>query len=273
MERQIIAAAIIAAVFAIDTGIAAAQHEGHHPQLHVNPRWDECAFQLDPSLTQEAWRQFTREAGMVTYFRPLRDARAMGAGNVEVAIVQSTIGIDDHDAAWNDTFVHPDSTHWLFDGSGLPVPGVLGRVGVTDRLDVGAYFTKNPNSNYGFAGAQAQYQVLGQESVGVDAAVRGSMVTLFGPEDLSFQVYGLDIVASRQFRTFASWLTVAPYVSTSGYLARSHEKTRAVALDDERVLGAQTTVGVVAQVSVARIAFEYNTAAVNSRSIKVAIGF
>lgn len=273
MKRQIIAAAAVAAAFVIDTSAAAAQHEGHHPQLHVNPRWDECAFQLDPSLTQEAWRQFTREAGMVTYFRPLRDARAMGAGNFELAVVQSTIGIDDHDAAWNDTFVHPDSTHWLFEGSGLPVPGLLGRAGVTDRLDVGAYFTKNPNSNYGFAGAQAQYQVLRQDHTGFDASARGSVVTLFGPEDLSFQVYGLDVVASRQFRTFASWLTIAPYVSASGYLASSHEKSDAVALDDERVLGAQATVGAVAQISVARIAFEYNTAAVNSRSIKVAIGF
>ena len=26
--------------------------QDHHATLHINPRWDECSFQLDPSLTQ-----------------------------------------------------------------------------------------------------------------------------------------------------------------------------------------------------------------------------
>jgi hypothetical protein len=39
--------------------------------LHVNHRWEECAFVIDPSLTQDAWHQFVGEVGLVTYFRPL----------------------------------------------------------------------------------------------------------------------------------------------------------------------------------------------------------
>lgn len=50
--------------------------------------------------------------------------------------------------AWNDTFVHPGSTHWLKGGPRLPIMG-LTRMGVTDRLDVGVYFTKSPGVNYG----------------------------------------------------------------------------------------------------------------------------
>ena len=34
------------------------------PKLHVSNRWKECSFQLDPALTQAAWHQFTREAGV-----------------------------------------------------------------------------------------------------------------------------------------------------------------------------------------------------------------
>src|SRR5947209_19837513 len=85
-------------------------------KLHVNPRWKECSFQLDPSLTQSAWHQFAREAGLVTYFRSLTDAEPMGRGRVELSLLQWQTGIHDSDAAWNDTFVHPDSTHWLFEG-------------------------------------------------------------------------------------------------------------------------------------------------------------
>src|SRR5437870_3608433 len=117
-----------------------------HPKLHINPRWTECSFQIDPSLTQSDWRQFTGEAGLVTFFRPLADAAPMGRGRFEVSALQWKTGIDDHDAAWNDTFVHPDSTHWLFEGEGLAFPGLMFRGGVGAKTDVAGYFTKNPNA-------------------------------------------------------------------------------------------------------------------------------
>src|SRR5687768_9151675 len=67
-----------------------AQHHGGDKdvELHVNPRWKECSFQLDPSLTQKAWREFTSEAGLVVYFSPLTDAKPMGAKNFEVSLLQ-----------------------------------------------------------------------------------------------------------------------------------------------------------------------------------------
>ena len=80
-------------------------------KLHVNPRWKECSFQLDPSLTQAAWHQFTREAGLVAYFRPLIDAKPMGAKHFELSLLNWQTGIDPKQSAWNDRFVHPDSTH------------------------------------------------------------------------------------------------------------------------------------------------------------------
>lgn len=67
---------VVVAVVLLQT-TAAAQSR---PTLHVNPRWKQCSFQLDSSLTQGAWHQFTEEAGLVVYFRPLTDARPMGKG-------------------------------------------------------------------------------------------------------------------------------------------------------------------------------------------------
>src|SRR5687767_7461576 len=116
--RNLTTAAVVLATALIQTP-AAAQTKHEHPHLHVNPRWKECSFQLSPSLTQTAWRQFTREAALVAYFRPLSDARPMGKGHFELSVLQWKTGIDDHDDAWNDTFVHPDSAHYLFEGNGL----------------------------------------------------------------------------------------------------------------------------------------------------------
>jgi hypothetical protein len=89
--------------------------------LHLNDRWDNCAIVIAPSLTQEAWREFVGEVGLVVYFRPLTDAKPLGRGRIEVAAVNWSTRVDDTKPAWNDTFSHPDSTHWLQASAGVAV--------------------------------------------------------------------------------------------------------------------------------------------------------
>lgn len=259
-----------AAALALSGSTALAQGSGH-VELHVNPRWKECSFQLDPSLTQAAWHQFTAEAGVVTYFRPLVGAEPMGAGKFEVSLLQWKTRIDAADAAWNDTFVHPDSTHWLFEGSGLAFPGITVRAGLTNRTDLGAYVTKSPGANYGFFGAQVQHSLVHDTAKGWSAAGRLSFVSMYGPEDLDFTVYGMDLVASRKYALSFARASIEPYVGVSTSLSRAHETTSAVDLEDENVLGAQATIGAVTAISVARIGVEYGFARVSSLSLKVGI--
>jgi hypothetical protein len=241
------------------------------PRLHVNPRWKNCSFQLDSSLTQSAWHQFTEEAGLVAYFRPISDARPMGKWKFEISMLQSQTGIDDTDSAWNDTFVHPDSTHWLFEGNGLKFPGLMARVGVASKTDVGLYFTRSPGANYGFVGGQLQHSLVGDTTRAWTAAVRASFVSMYGPADLSFRVYGVELLASRRF-VVSKWATLSPYVGASTYLSTAHEKTAAVSLDDEHVAGAQAMLGTAVQLSVVRLGVEYNVAKVQSLTLKVGIG-
>jgi hypothetical protein len=268
MKRTLVHAAI---VLATTIGSSQASAQGI-PKLHINPRWKECSFQLDPSLTQAAWRQFTQEAGLVVYFRPLAGAGTLGKGKFEVSALMAKTGIDDADAAWNDTFVHPDSAHVLFEGNGLEFPGLMVRAGVTDKMDVNAYVTKSPGANYGFYGAQVQRALLGGPASKWATSARVSFVSMYGPEDLDYTVYGADLVASRQVR-LTSWASVSPYAGVSGYLGSSHEKTSAVNLEDEHVLGAQANVGAALQISAARVAVEYNAAKVRSVSLKLGVGF
>jgi hypothetical protein len=265
-------------------GISAAQafaqrfHSGHshtpiaggkNVTLHINPRWKECSFQLDAALTPAAWRQFTGEAGVVTHFKPLVDAKPLGRGNYELSLLQWNTGIDDTEAAWNDTFVHPDSAHWLFEGSGLNFPGLTGRVGVTDRTDVGVYVTKSPGANYGFYGVQVQQNLVDNPASNWAAAMRVGFTSMYGPEDLDFKVYGADLLASRRYGMFRGKLAVSPYAGVSATLSRSQEKSAVVDLEDANVLGAQATLGAVAEFSVARVAMEYSLARVPSMSLKI----
>ena len=242
-------------------------------KLHVNPRWSQCSFQLDPSLTQAAWREFTQEAALVAYFRPLTDARPMGTGNFEVSILQWATGIDDTKAAWNDTFVHPYETHWLMEGSTLAFPGLTARAGVTDRIDVAAYLTKALGANYGFWGAQVQYNVVNDVAKGWAASARAGLTSLYGPDDLGLTVVGVDALASKEFAILSDWLSVAPYAGVSAYLSNSRETSPVVDLRNEHVLGMQGTVGAAAHISFARVAAEYSFAKVSSLSFKVGVTF
>ena len=277
MTRRTLTTAMAALAIATISIPAQAQntllHGGHaptSPTLHLSNRWKECSFQLDAALTQSAWRQFTREAGLVVYFRPLSDARPMGKGKFEVSVLQWQTNIDDHDAAWNDTFVHPDAEHWLFEGPGLQFPGLTVRAGITDNVDVGIYATKNPNANYGVYGVQLQ-RALFRTTSDWAAAARVSYSELYGPEDVDFRVYGADLVASKTI-TMKRWATLSPYAGVSTFLGTSHEKSAVVALEDEQQFGAQASVGATLQLSKARLAAEYNVARVPSISMKVGFG-
>lgn len=251
--------------------LSLAQH--HDPELHVNPRWSECSFQLDSSLTQEAWHQFTKEAGLVAYFRPIVDAKPMGKWNFEVSALTWATAFDDADAAWNDTFVHPDSVHWLKEGSRLKFPGLTGRVGITDKLDVGFYFTKNPSANYGFLGGQIQYNLVNNLEKKWSASARINFSSLYGLEDLKLNIYGIDMIASKEFTIYSDWASISPYAGVSTYLSSSQETAEKVNLQNENIMGGQAMVGAVLKLSVARIGVEYNFAKVNTVSFKLGVAF
>jgi hypothetical protein len=242
-------------------------------ELHVNPKWKECSFQLDASLTQSAFREFTKEAGLVVYFRSLTDAKPMGAGNFEVSVLQWETKFDDTKDAWNDTFVHPDETHWLKESPRLAIPGLTFRAGLTDKLDVALYITKSPGANYGFYGSQVQYNIVNNKAKKFSASVRGSFVKLYGPDDLAFNSYGVDVIASKDFVVSEKWLTLAPYASASTYMGTSREKSDVVDLENEQYVGLQASAGVVAKIKFARLAVEYNAAAVNTVSFKIGAAF
>jgi hypothetical protein len=261
---------IIAGAVAI-TLLSAPTNAQNQPKLHVSSRWKQCSIQLDPSLTQSAWHQFTQEAGQVVYFRPLADAEPMGRGNFEFSVMQWQTNVDDNTSAWNDTFVHPDSTHWLYEGNGLQFPGLALRAGVTPSTDVGMYFTKNPQANYGAYGVQLQHNLVRSGAQGWDVSARASFVALFGPEDVNLNVYGVDVVTSWKHWRFGR-AALVPYAGVSTYLASSHEKSSVVNLADERVLGAMATVGAALQFSVARVSAEASMSRVPSIAMKVGIG-
>lgn len=242
-------------------------------QLHVNTEWEECSFQLDPSLTQESWHKFTREAGMVVYFRPVINAEPLGAGRFQFDLLQWNTGIDETNDAWNNTFVHPDSAHYLVGGEILGFPGLSLRAGLTDKIDAGIYWTLRPGANYGIIGGQLQYNFIHDTSTNWALSSRLNFNSLYGPDDLNLMVYGLDALASKKFNVFGDWASVTPYAGVSGYISHAHEKTEAVVLEDENIGGLQGMLGLNANIYFLELGAEYNFANVITYSYKLGFNF
>jgi len=269
MQRTVVAQVAAAVVVAMSAPLAWAQQP--NVTLHVDTRWKSCALHLDSSLSQSAWHQFTQDVGVVAYFRPLTDARPLGAGNFEVSLMQWGSKVDETSSAWNDTFVHPDSMHWLTEGGALAIPGLMVRAGISSRIDAGAYFTKNVESNYGLWGGQLQYNLLRDANKRFAGSARLSVVSVYGPDDVDVMVYGLDLMASGTY-PLGKGFSVSPYGGVSTMLSTAHEKSPVVALNDEHTVGAMGTVGVLGQYSFVRLAAEYNVAAVNALSFRLGFG-
>ena len=91
------------------------------------------------------------------------------------------------------------------------------------KLDVSTYFTKARLPIMGFGGAQAQHLVEIRNREMVCNGTSQCSLNLW-PKDVCFTVYGVDVLASKEFRLHKSWASVAPYAGVSSYLTNSHEK-------------------------------------------------
>ena len=258
----------VVAVFSLFHSVSYAQAD--RPIQHLTDEWENCSMILDPSLTQDAWHTFTQEAGIVFYYHPLTSAKALGPGKFTFAILTGFTGIDDNDPAWNDTFVHIDSAHYLVPENGiLGFPSLSATYGISEKIDVGAYYTMNPGTNYSAIGGSVKYSIINDPVERFSVAVRASsvFVLLKGESEFNLNVHGIDLLLSRDLNT------ITPYGGVSAYLSRNHETTGNVDLDDENVIGFQAKVGVTAPISFLRLSAELNFAAVTTASIMIGFGF
>ncbi|NUO81356.1 hypothetical protein HUU05_14860 [candidate division KSB1 bacterium] len=237
----------------------------HAQELHVNHDLKSCSIELDPSLTQGQFHKFTREAAQVFTFKLMSPAEPLGAKKFQVGIDYSITKINDADPAWNNTFSHPHETHYL--GDQLAFPKLFARMGMSDRIDVGFYFTKNPEANYGFMGGEMKYALFMQPEKPWAMAVRTTYVTLLGVEDLNFHLLGADLSASKKIGR------LTPYCGIGANLARAIETTSKVNLHNETVLTPRGIIGGQLSLSFFTVTAEMDVAAVSTLSLRTGFRF
>ena len=229
-------ARLVAALLLVTAAPVAAQSSV--PPLHEDPSVDDCSVRFASTLSQGAFRRFVREFGSVSAFKQVSSPGTIGKGRVLVGIEMMRFTIDDRADAWNDTFTHPHGEHPL--GSTQQFPKLKLRVGVTDDLDVGAFYTKNFEANYGWLGIDGTYRVLAEgEGAPMSLAVRGAYTKTLHVSDMDMHALTVDVSAGRRLGSI-----VRPYVGVGADAVLARESSDAVNLRRETVVAPHLLGGV-----------------------------
>jgi hypothetical protein len=188
------------------------------PQLHVNAAYSSCFFDLHPELTQAQFKEFAGELGSILRFRQVGDPATLGRGNFDIGVQFAVSTIDDSKGAWNNTMSHPTADHYL--GDSIAFPRIVGRYGVTDRIDVGAWGGVDVHSNYGMVGVESKIALMQQGSARpVTVSIRPSVTTLVGPNEVWAGNASLDLSVGRSFGP------LSPYVGAATTASRAVERS------------------------------------------------
>ena len=245
------------------------QAQMSHPPLHVDPTVKDCSVQFASTLTQSAFHRFAREFGSVSAYKQLDTASTLAKGRVSIGIEMMSFSVDEWSDAWNDTFVHPNDHHPL--QSNHRFPKLKFRVGVADNLDIGVFYTRNPQANYGWLGIDGKYRLMSEsESRPLSISVRGAYTKTLYVSDMDMHAVTADLSVGRTL-----WRGLRPYAGLGADAVLARETSNRVNLRNENMvvphafagfdwtvlrrlsLGAELTQGALpsAQVQVAAVVF------------------
>jgi hypothetical protein len=255
--------AVAAVVFAARLQAQSASASMVH--LHVDPGVKECSVRFASTLTQHDFRRFVREFGSVSAFKQSASPAGIAKGDVSIGIDMISFPLEDQSDAWNDTFTHPNDHHPL--GSRQNFPTLKLRVGASDGVDVGAYYSRNPEANYGWAGVDAKVRVLsGNDDNPVSVAVRGAYTKTLYVSDMDMHAATADVSIERHI----AW-GLRPYVGVGADGVYARETSSAVNLHNESVIAPHAFAGLNATVfRRINLGAEFTMGALPSAQVQVA---
>jgi len=251
------------------TRVSAHHDADHAVTLNLDNTYKECSMMLSPSITQSEFRDFAREAAPIVYFKPLAGAKPLGRFNFDIGVEQTrTSPLEDYKGKWNNTFVHPTADHYLVPSShSLAIPLIHARMGLTEKVDLEGYVTKNFGANYGFAGGAIKYAFYHNPDSGWAASSRLSYAAIFGVNDFNYHQGSVDALLSHDL-----WL-FRPYAGAGFTLSNLTPTTGKVTVTSETVPGVMGIAGVQFVWKHLSLAAEADIGVINMYTLRLAVAF
>lgn len=180
---------------------------------------DTSIIDLTPALTNNEFAAFAADVGSALRFRQLGDARTLRRGDVDISVEFASAPIGNANRS-------------------ISFPRIVGRFGVSDRVDVGAWGGLNSSARYGLAGGDVKIVLLQPGAVWpVTFSIRPSVTTLVGPSDVFAASAGLDLTVSRAIGP------VSPYAGVASTASVAVERSTAVDFDPATAEGSVAYAG------------------------------
>jgi hypothetical protein len=137
---------------------------------------------------------------------------------------------------------------------------------VSDDLDVGAFFTRNPNANYGWLGIDGKYRLVSQDdNKPVSLALRGAYTKTLYVSDMDMHSLTADVSVERRVGGI-----LRPYLGLGADGVFARETSGTVSLRNETSIVPHLLSGVDMNLGRVSVGAEFTWGARSSMQVQVA---
>ena len=210
-------------------------------------------------LVQQGFEDLSRELGMAVAYRAAAPAEPLGITGFDIGLEVTVTDIDEGAIYWEN--VSDDMP-----GS-LPVPKLRVQKGLPFGIDIGAFYSKIPDSDIKLTGAEIKYAFWEGGVAKPALAIRGTYTKLDGIDELDLTTKGLDLSISKGFAM------LTPYAGVGQVWITSDSSNQTLNLDKEEITETKYFVGARLALGFFMIVAEYEQAEVPSYTAKFSLGF
>lgn len=216
------------------------------------------AADIDPTgLAQSQFKDFSKEAGFALSYFPMAPAEPLGILGFDIGVEITAVDINDSKSYWSDQADFPAM---------LPIPKLHAQKGLPFGIDIGAIYSKVPNSNISLFGGELKWAFLKGGITMPAVALRGTYTKLNGVDNLDLNTMGYDISISKGFLMFT------PYAGVGQVKIESKPKNVPL-LEKESITETKYFAGLKASLGLLNAVAEADFAEVPAYSLKVGVGF
>lgn len=182
------------------------------------------------TLTQSEFKKFSEEAGLALSYLPLSPAEPLGILGIDIGAEVTAANIREDQSYWTKLTQDPPGQ--------LILPKLHVQKGLPFGFDIGAVYSKVPQSNVSMVGGELKWAFISGNAVFPAVAIRGSYTKLLGVDDLDLQTTGADLSISKGLAF------VTPYAGIGQVWIKSKEKVSNLNLKEESLSLTKGFIGV-----------------------------
>ncbi|HYC58322.1 MAG TPA: hypothetical protein VEK79_02035 [Thermoanaerobaculia bacterium] len=221
---------------------------------------------IDPTITQQEFEEFTRLAAQSIYATPVEPAKARGLLGFDIGIATTAVPVDPSSEYWqhatNDDFTYNDY---------LAVPRITASKGLSFGT-ISAMYSKVPDTDIQVWGASYDMPLSSGGIATPAVALRGAYSQLRGVEELDLSTYGVELFVSKGFGPITPYAAIgyARHKATGHVLSLPDGPTRT--LEAEGNMN-RYTFGLRVSMFIPKLVVETTQGEERSYAAKISVGF